>query len=101
MVWLSGEPSQRMPGLKPAFCCESSRLDSSSECAHSSPMHSNEPGRHELRIPNVGVTWRIIDDDSIVIAEVLLKKLQATPARVMRITVTGFDGMNAIVRGGG
>jgi phage-related protein len=39
---------------------------------------------HELRIPDAGVTWRIIyrvDDDAIVIAEVFPKKQQATPAR--------------------
>lgn len=54
---------------------------------HSRPMPSIGPSCHELRIPDAGVTWRIIyrvDDDAVVIAEVSPKKQQATPVRVIR-----------------
>ncbi len=42
--------------------------------------------RHELRINDVGQTWRIIyriDADAIVIAEVFAKKTPQTPNAVM------------------
>ena len=62
---------------------------------HSRPMPSIGPSCHELRIPDAGVTWRIIyrvDDDAVVIAEVFPKKQQATPVRSFGPVRTGFDG---------
>ena len=61
-------------------------------------------GCHELRIPDAGVTWRIIyrvDDDAIVIAEVFPKKQQATPARVIRVSKDRLRQYDVISRGGG
>jgi phage-related protein len=42
--------------------------------------------RHELRIPDEDVTWRIVyrtDSDAIVIAEVFPKKTGTTPKKVI------------------
>lgn len=53
---------------------------------HSRPMPSIGRRCHELRIPDEDVTWRIIyrtDDDAIVIAEVLAKKTNTTPKKVI------------------
>jgi phage-related protein len=58
----------------------------------------------ELRIPDAGVTWRIIyrvDDDAIAIAEVFPKKQQATPARVIRVSKDRRRRYDVISRGGG
>lgn len=53
---------------------------------HSRPMPSIGRRCHELRIPDEGVTWRIIyrtDADSIVIGEVFAKKTNTTPKKVI------------------
>ena len=45
-------------------------------------------GCHELRINDVGQTWRIIyriDDDAIVIADVFSKKTSQTPNSVIKV----------------
>jgi phage-related protein len=71
---------------------------------HSRPMPSIGASCHELRIPDAGVTWRIIyrvDDDAIVIAEVFPKKQQATPARVIRVSKDRLRRYDAIIGGGG
>lgn len=71
---------------------------------HSRPVPSIGSSCHELRIPDAGVTWRIIyrvDNDAIVIAEVFPKKQQATPARVIRVSKDRFRRYDAIIRGGG
>ena len=41
---------------------------------------------HEIRVPDEGVTWRImyrIDADAIVLAEVFAKKTTSTPKRII------------------
>jgi phage-related protein len=53
---------------------------------HSRPMPTIGPRCHELRIPDLAATWRIVyrtDPDAIVIAEVFSKKTQATPRHVI------------------
>ena len=62
------------------------------------------PSCHELRIPDGGVTWRIIyriDNDAIVIAEVFPKKQQTTPAHVIRVSKDRLRRYDATMRGGG
>ncbi|MBS1117551.1 MAG: Phage-related protein [candidate division NC10 bacterium] len=52
----------------------------------SRPMPSIGPRCHELRLPDVGGTWRIIyriDEDAIVILDVFQKKTTKTPPRVI------------------
>lgn len=53
---------------------------------HSRPMPSIGPRCHELRVQDEDQTWRIfyrVDTDAVVIAEVLKKKSQRTPKRVL------------------
>jgi phage-related protein len=53
----------------------------------SRPMPSIGPRCHELRIGDVGVTWRIfyrIDPDAVLILEVLRKKTRTTPREVIQ-----------------
>jgi phage-related protein len=53
----------------------------------SRPMPSIGPRCHELRVGDVGVTWRIfyrIDPDAILILEVVRKKARATPREVIQ-----------------
>jgi phage-related protein len=67
-------------------------------------MPSIGPSCHELRIPDAGVTWRIVyrvDDDAVVIAEVFPKKQQATPVRVIRVSKDRLRRYDAIMGGGG
>jgi phage-related protein len=54
---------------------------------HSRPMPTIGRRCPELRIVDVGKTWRIIyrlDDDAVVIADVFQKGTQHTPTRVIR-----------------
>lgn len=53
---------------------------------HARPMPSIGPRCYELRIEDVGATWRIvyrIDPDAIVILEVFSKKTRTTPKAVI------------------
>jgi len=53
---------------------------------HSRPMPSIGRRCHELRIPDKGVSWRIVyrnDSDAIVILEVFSKKTGKTPKSVI------------------
>ena len=55
---------------------------------YSRPMPVIGPRSHELRIPDQGVTWRIIhrvDSDAVIVAEVFAKKTQATPPQVIDV----------------
>ena len=53
---------------------------------YSRPMPSIGPRCHELQIPDIGATWRIIyrfDPHVVVIVEVFSKKTQQTPQHVI------------------
>lgn len=55
---------------------------------HSRSMHSVGKRCHELRIPDEGVSWRVmyrIDSDVIIVAEVFSKKTGKTPKRIIDI----------------
>jgi phage-related protein len=52
----------------------------------SRPMPVIGPGCHELRIPDRGLTWRIVyhvGGDAVVILDVFAKKTEATPQAVL------------------
>ena len=67
------------------------------EMPHSRPMPAIGERCHELRIVDVGVTWRIIyraDPDAIVIVDVFSKKSRTTPQSVIvrsRIRLREYD----------
>jgi phage-related protein len=97
LVWLSGEvktpPFSADARVEAGFLLRKLQAGQLLEMPHSRPMPSIGFSCHELRIPDAGVTWRIIyrvDDDAVVIAEVFPKKQQATPARVIGSAKTGF-----------
>jgi len=61
---------------------------------HSRPMPNIGKGCHELRIQDVGKTWRIvyhIDSDAIVILEVFQKTTQTTPKTVITTCRSRLD----------
>ena len=108
LVWLSGEvktpPFSADARVEAGFLLRKLQAGQLLGLPHSRPMPSIGPGCHELRIPDAGVTWRIIyrvDSDAIVIAEVFPKKQQATPVRVIRVSKERLRRYDTIVRGGG
>ena len=104
MARLKPRHSRLTPGLRPVSCSGSSRRTSSWDCLIRGLCPAFGSSCHELRIPDAGVTWRIIyrvDIDAIVIAEVLPKKQQATPVHVIRVSKERLLRYDTVVRGGG
>jgi len=81
LVWLHG--IVKSPPFSPAGRLQRGEALPMPE---SRPMPSIGPRCHELRLPDVGGTWRIIyriDEDAIVILDVFQKKTTKTPPRVI------------------
>lgn len=92
LVWLHGEI--KTPPFSRSACLEAGvslrRLQQGEllELPHSRPMAVVGRDCHELRVPDVGCSWRIvyrIDDDAIVIAAVFAKKTARTPTRIIEV----------------
>jgi phage-related protein len=90
LVWLFGEV--KTPPFSVAARVEAGSLlrrlqqGETLGLPHSRPMPVVAPGCHELRIPDQGVTWRImyhVARDAIVILDVFAKKTEATPQAVL------------------
>ena len=90
LIWLHGEV--RTPPLSAAARIEAGILlrrlqhGESLSLPQSRPLPSIGNRCHELRITDENATWRVvyrIDADAIVIAEVFVKKTQATPKAVI------------------
>jgi phage-related protein len=108
LVWLSGEvktpPFSADARVEAGFLLRKLQAGHLLGMPHSRPMPTIGASCHELRIPDAGVTWRIIyrvDDDAVVIAEVFPKKQQATPIRVIRASKDRLRRYDEIMRGGG
>jgi phage-related protein len=74
------------------------------EMPHSRPMPTVGPRCHELRIPDGGLTWRVIyrvDTDAVIICDVFAKKTQATPRSVIESCRRRLTAYDAIARGKG
>ncbi len=89
LVWLHGEvkspPFSKPARLEAGFLLRRLQRGDNIGMPHSRPMPSIGKRCHELRIPDEGVSWRVmnrIDTDAIVIAEVFSKKTGKTPKRV-------------------
>lgn len=70
------------------FSCDASKQGETLALPQSRPMPSVGPGCHELRIPDRGVTWRVmyhVAADAIVILDVFAKKTETTPPAVLAI----------------
>jgi len=90
LVWLQGEV--KTPPLSTAARVEAGyllrRLQQGVrlELPQSRPMPSVGPRCHELRIPDVAATWRVVyrtDPDAVIIVEVFSKKTSQTPPLVI------------------
>jgi phage-related protein len=91
LVWLHGEvkspPLSSDARIEAGFLLRRLQRGDQVEMPHSRPMPRIGPRCHELRINDVGQTWRIvyrIDEDAIVIAEVFAKKTRQTPGFVIK-----------------
>ena len=91
LVWLHGEvkspPLSRDARLEAGYLLRQLQQGRKLAMPHSKPMPSISKNVHELRIPDLDATWRIVyrqDPDAIVILEVLSKKSRATPQTVIR-----------------
>ena len=91
LVWLHGEvkspPLSSDARIEAGFLLRRLQRGDHVEMPHSRPMPTIGPRCHELRINDVGQTWRIIyriDEDAIVIADVFAKKTPQTPNSVIK-----------------
>ena len=85
-VWLHGEvktpPFSQDARVEAGFLLRRLRRGESLSMPHSRPMPTIGAHCHELRINDVGGSWRIVyrvDRDAIVIAEVFAKRTKWTP----------------------
>lgn len=90
LVWLSGEvktpPFSGAARVEAGFLLRRLQQGETLGLPHSRPMPVVGPGCHELRIPDRGLTWRImhhVAGDAIVILDVFAKKTEATPQGVL------------------
>jgi phage-related protein len=90
LVWLHGEikcpPLSAEARLEAGFLMRRLQRGDNLGMPHSRPMPTIGRRCHELRINDVGATWRVIhriDTDAIVILEVFAKKTQTTPNSVI------------------
>jgi len=101
LVWMNSEvkspPFSREARLEAGFLLRRLQKGQMLEMPHSRPMPAIGERCHELRIVDVGVTWRIIyraDPDAIVIVDVFSKKSRTTPQSVIvrsRIRLREYD----------
>lgn len=90
LVWLHGEiktpPFSATARIEGGVLLRRLQQGETLSPPHSRPMPRIARRCHELRIPDVQATWRIVyraDPDAIVIAEVFSKKTSATPQHVI------------------
>ena len=90
LTWLRGEvrtpPFTRAARLEAGALLRRLQHGERIEMPHSRPMPSIGRRCHELRIVDVGKTWRLVyrlDADAVVIADVFQKTTRHTPARVI------------------
>ncbi|MFN0178261.1 MAG: type II toxin-antitoxin system RelE/ParE family toxin [Gemmatimonadales bacterium] len=90
VVWLHGEvktpPFSAAARLEAGVLLRRLQRGDKLGLPHSRPMPGIGPRCHELRIVDVGASWRVVyrlDPDAVVIAEVFSKKTKATPMAVL------------------
>ena len=97
LVWLRGivrtPPFSAASRLEAGYLLRRPRRGEKLSLPQSRPMPSIGTHCHELRIPDRDKIWRIVyrtDPDSIVIAEVFVKKTEATPKKVIDVCKSRF-----------
>jgi phage-related protein len=105
LVWLHGEiktpPLSRAARIEAGILLRRLQSGDVLSLPSSRPMPSIGRRCHELRITDEDSTWRVfyrIDSDAIVIGEVLRKKTEQTPEKVMDICRRRFREYDAVVR---
>jgi phage-related protein len=90
LIWLHGEvrtpPLSRQARLEAGYNLRRLQQGEQLSMPISRPMPSIGASCHELRIRDVGITWRIlyhVAEDAIVILEVFGKKTKKTPKYVI------------------
>jgi len=90
LVWLHAQiktpPLSRNARIEAGYLLRRLQRGESLTMPHSRPMPVIGRRCHELRIIDVGTTWRVIyrlDADAVVIAEVFAKKTVRTPTAVI------------------
>jgi len=101
LAWLHGEirtpPFSRAARLEAGFLLRALQRGDKLSMPHSRPMPSIGRRRHELRIVDERVDWRIVDradHDAIVIVEVFREEDRKTPQSVIdacRRRLTDYD----------
>ena len=97
LVWLHGivktPPFSATSRLEAGYLLRRLQLGEKLSLPQSRPMPSIGTHCHELRITDRDKIWRIvyrIDPDSIVIADVFVKKTEATPKKVIDVFKSRF-----------
>ena len=92
LVWLHGEistpPFSANARIKAGYLLRRVQSGEIIPMPDAKPMPSIGKGCYELRIDDMGKTWRIVyrnDFDAVVICEVFEKKTQRTPGRILDV----------------
>ena len=92
LVWLHGEiktpPLSREARVEAGFLLRRLQRGERLSMPHSRPMPSIGAHCHELRINDVGGSWRVVyrvERDAIVLAEIFPKKAQRTPKSIIEL----------------
>ncbi|HEY3935535.1 MAG TPA: type II toxin-antitoxin system RelE/ParE family toxin [Gemmatimonadales bacterium] len=105
IVWLKGEiktpPFSAVARLEAGLLLRQLQRGDTLSLPHSRPMPSVGRRVHELRIPDVDATWRLvyrIDADAIVVGEVFAKKAAQTPHVVITTCQKRFRAYDETTR---
>jgi phage-related protein len=92
LVWLHGQiktpPLSHDARLEAGYLLRRLQRGETLTMPHARPMPVIGRRCHELRVPDVDATWRVIyrlDSDAVVIAEVFAKKTMRTPPAVIEV----------------
>ncbi len=90
LVWLHGEvktpPFSSTARIEAGYLLRQLQMGERLSLPQSRPMPSIGVRCHELRINDVGKTWRVVyrvDEDAVIILDVFEKKTQKTPKAVI------------------
>ena len=105
LVWLKGEvktpPFSAAARLEAGLLLRRLQRGEKLGLPHPRPMPTIGRRVHELRIADVGSTWRLvyrIDPDAIVIGDVFAKKSAQTPQLVIAICQKRFHAYDEAIR---
>lgn len=105
LVWLEGEvkspPFSPVARVEAGFLLRRLQQGELLGLPHSRPMPAIGRGCHELRVPDRGLTWRIVyylAGDAVVVLEVFAKKTEATPQATLELCRKRLAQYQAAIR---